>query len=173
MAQQTNNMHKNYIEIGCNNGIYHNSFTGGVQGAFGVFFKAFGRTSALDFRSKENYIISPERQTGAITVTYRTFLTKGFYLGGGFAHNHEIAFKDYLTDPIRASLGNSPRIIHRSGLAVETGYDFKSLIKNSRFGIYPVINLGMSYLLMDKQPNPLISLSIGFRFGIKKLPQDF
>jgi hypothetical protein len=168
-AQESNNLHKNYIEIGYNSGLYHNSYTGGVQGAFGVFFNSFGKRSAVDFRAKENYIVSPEKEAGAITVTYRLYLTKGYYLGAGFAHNHEIAFDDYLNDPIRATMGNSRHIIHRTGVAVETGYDFKSLFKNSSFGLYPVTNLGLAYLLMDKEPNPFITLSVGFRFGFKKL----
>lgn len=169
IAQESNNMHKKYIEIGYNSGIYNGSYTGGVQGALGTFFTSFGKISALDFRAKENYTVSPERQAGAITITYRIFLTKGYYLGGGFAHNHEMEFKNYLEDPIRATLGNSKHIIHRSGVAIETGYDFKSFIKKGNFGIYPVTNLSMSYLLMDKEPNPFITLSVGFRFGFKRL----
>lgn len=169
VAQENNNMHKNYIEIGFNSGAYSKSYTGGVYGAAGLFFTSFGKKSAVDFRAKENYIISPERQTGAITVTYRLFLNKGYYLGGGFAHNHEMAFDNYLDDPLGATLGNSKNIIHRSGLAIETGYDFKSFIKNRSIGIYPVTNLCVAYMLLDDEPNPFITLSVGFRFGFKKV----
>lgn len=169
MAQENNNMHKNYIEIGFNGGAYSKSFTGGVYGGAGLFFTSFGKKSAVDFRAKENYIISPEKEAGAITVTYRVYLLKGCYLGGGFAHNHEMAFDRYIDDAVRATLGNSKSIIHRSGLAIETGYDFKSLIKNCSFGIYPVTNLCVAYLLLDNEPNPFVTLSFGFRFGFKKV----
>ncbi len=172
MAQSTNNMHKGYIDIGLNSGAYSGAYTGGVYGAAGIFFTSFGKNSALDFRAKENYILSPERQAGAITVTYRLFLTKGYYLGGGFAHNHEMAFDSYLDDPIGATLATSKYVIHRSGVVVETGYDFKSFIKRGGFGIYPVTNLCFAYMVRDKEPNPLITLSIGFRFGFKRISQQ-
>lgn len=169
IAQESNNQHKNYIEVGLNSGTYKNSFTGGVQGALGTFFTLFGKKSALDIRAKENYIVSPQREAGIITITYRMFLTRGFYIGGGFAHNHEIAFYNYLNEPIKATMGNSSHIIHRSGLAAETGFDFKSLLKKGNFGLYPTTNLGLSYLLMDKEPNPYITLSVGIRFDFKKI----
>ncbi len=60
-------------------------------------------------------------------------------------------------------------IIHRSGVAVETGYDFKSLFKNGSCGIYPVTNLCLAYMVRDKEPNPLLTLSVGFRFGFKRI----
>lgn len=162
-------MHKNYVEIGINNGVYSHSYTGGVFGGAGVFFNSFGKRSAVDFRAKENYTISPERQAGAITVTYRLFLSKGYYLGGGFAHDHETPFGQYKDDVVRATMGNSKFIIHRTGFALETGYDFKSFIKNSFIGIYPVANLSLAYMLFDEEPNPLVTFSIGLRFGMKRI----
>ena len=172
MAQENNNIHKGYFEVGLNSGTYSKSYTGGVYGAAGIFFTSFGRHSSLDFRAKENYIVSPEREAGAITVTYRLFLTKGYYLGGGFAHNHEVGFNNYIDDVAGATLGNSKNIIHRSGVAIETGYDFKSFIKNGSFGIYPVTNLCLAYFVRDKEPNPMVTLSIGLRFGFKKIAQQ-
>lgn len=169
MAQESNNMHRVYFEAGLNSGTYSGSYTGGVYGAGGIFFTSFGKNCALDFRAKEIYIVSPERQAGAITIMYRVFLTKGYYLGAGFAHNHEIGFDHYMDDVAGATLGNSKNIIHRSGAAIETGYDFKSFIKNSSFGIYPVTNLSLAYLVLDEEPNPLITLTVGIRFGFKKI----
>lgn len=168
-AQESNNMHKNYIEIGLNGGTYSKSFTGGGYGAAGFFFTSFGKKSRLDFRAKENYIFSPEREAGSITLMYSVYINHGCYLGAGFAHNHEMAFNSFLGDAIRATTGTSKYIIHRSGIAIETGYDFKSIVKKSSFGIYPVTNLCLAYFLMDKEPNPLLTLSIGFRFGFKKM----
>jgi hypothetical protein len=169
MAQENNNIHKNYFDIGLNAGAYSSSFAGGVYGAAGFFFTSFGKTSALDFRVKENYIVSPEKEVGAITATYRVFFTKGFYMGGGFAHHHEIAYNDFLNDAARATLGTSKYITHRTGVAIETGYNFKSFVTNHSFGIYPVTNLCLEYMVLDEDPNPLLTLSIGFRFGFKKL----
>ncbi|MES2138169.1 MAG: hypothetical protein V4511_00570 [Bacteroidota bacterium] len=172
VAQESNNMHKNYFEIGLINGAYSGAYTGGVYGGAGFFFTSFGKKSALDFRAKEIYIVSPEKEAGAITVTYRLFLTKGYYIGAGFAHNHEIVFDNYVDDVVGATLGNGKSIVHRSGVAIETGYDFKSLLKNDSFGIYPVTNLCLAYFVRDKEPNPLLTLSVGFRFGFKKIAQQ-
>ncbi len=168
-AQELNNRHKLYIEIGYSGGMYNASPAGGVYGAAGVFFKTGNKQSALDFRAKEIYINSPQREAGAITLTYRLFLVKGFYLGAGFAHNHEIAMDHYIEDPMGSSMGNGQFIIHRTGVAFETGYDFKPFPRNKGFGIYPVTGLSCSYMLNDKEPNPLVMLNIGFRFGFKKM----
>ncbi len=169
-AQELNNHHRIYLEIGYSGGIYHSAFAGGVHGAVGAFFRTGRKQSAVDFRVKEVYITSPQREAGAITVTYRLFLVKGFYLGAGFAHNHEIALDNYIEDPLGSSMGNGKYIIHRTGVAFETGYDFKPFPRNKGYAIYPVTGLSCSYLLNDKEPNPLVMLNIGFRFGFKKMP---
>lgn len=171
-AQGTNNLHKSYIEIGVTGGTYAGTGAiGGVYGAAGLFFKAFGLNSALDFRAKEAYISAPEREAGAITVTYRVFLNRGFFVGAGFAHNHEIAWNNYLNDIAGATLGNSKNIIHRSGIAAEAGYNARSFIRKGGPGIYPMFGLGVSYLVLDSEPNPFLTLSAGFRFGFKRLPE--
>lgn len=171
-AQESNNKHKSYIEIGYTGGSY-SSLGGiaGVYGAAGIFFKNFGKTAALDFRAKEVYITSPQREAGAITVTYRLFLTKGFYVGAGFAHNHEVGINDYVKDIAGATLGNSKYIIHRTGVALETGYNFRSFFKKGWLGVYPMIGLSAAYLVADHEPNPFVTLSAGFRFGFKRLEE--
>lgn len=168
LAQEYNNHHKKYIQGGLNSGVYNGAYTGGVLGAFGSYFMTFNKLSAVDFRVKELYTVSPQREVGSITATYRLFLSSGFYIGAGFAHNHEINFKDYLNDPIPATIGNGKSIIHRTGLAAETGYDFKSLITKGKFGLYPTTNLCLAYMVLDKEPNPLITASFGLRFGFAK-----
>ena len=169
-AQDYNNRHKIYMEIGYSGGVYHSAFAGCVYGGAGAFFKTGNKQSALDFRVKEVYITSPQREAGAITLTYRLYLIKGFYLGAGLAHNHEIGMTNYMEDPMGSTMGNGKFIIHRSGLAFETGYDFKPFPRNKAFGIYPVTGLSCSYLLNDTELNPLVMLSVGFRFGFKKMP---
>jgi hypothetical protein len=168
-SQDGNNVHKNYIEIGYSGGTNSIGAAVGVYGAAGFFFKSFGKASALDFRAKELYVSSPQREVGSITVTYRLFLKKGFFIGGGFAHNHETALSDYTNDIVGSTLGNSKKITHRTGLCLETGYSLKSLIKKGGFGIYPVFNLNVAYLVLDKEPNPYVILSAGFRFGFKRM----
>jgi len=167
-GQETNNRHKSYIEIGYDGGMYSGAGTGGVHAAVGFFFKSFGKASAFDVRAKELYISSPERQSGAITFMYRLFLTKGYYLGAGFAHDHEVPFDQFKEDVGGSLMGNGKYIIHRTGFAVETGYGFKSWIKKGWLGIYPEANLCMAYMVLDDEPNPLLTLSIGFRFGLKE-----
>lgn len=168
-AQEKNTLYKNYIETGINSGIYSSSFTGGVQGAFGKHFYVFGRKSAIDFRAKENYTHKPNRQAGLLSLTFRYFLTPNYYVGAGFAHNHEIAFHNYLHEPVRATMGNSKHLIHRTGLVLETGYDFKQINKKGNFGIIPVVNLALNYMLLDREPNPFITLSVGLRYSFKPL----
>ena len=170
-AQETNNRHKNYVEIGYTGGLYSGAGAGGVYGAAGFFFKAFGKASSIDFRAKEIYISKPERESGALSLTYRLFLTKGYYLGAGFAHNHEVPFDKYKEDIVASSIGNGKYIIHRSGLAAETGYDFGSLMKKGWLGIYPHVNLSVAYMALDHEPNPLVTLSVGFRFGVKEIQE--
>ena len=172
IAQENNNKHKNYIEIGYDAGAYSDAFTGGVFGAAGTYFNAFGRKCSLDFRVKENYIVSPEREAGDITVTFREYFSKGFYIGLGGAHNHETNIKDYGKDPVGSTMGNGKYIIHRTGMALETGYDFRSFIKKRWLGIYPVTNLCVAYLMGDKEPNPVVLLSVGFRFGFKQVEEQ-
>lgn len=168
-AQEKNTLYKNYIEAGVNSGIYRSSFTGGLQGAFGKHFYVFGKKSALDFRAKENYTQLPSRQAGLLSLTYRYFVKAKYYLGVGFAHNHEIAFHDYMNEPVKAIMGNSKHLIHRTGVVLETGYDFKQINRKGKFGIVPTTNLAVNYLLMDKEPNPYITLSVGLRYGFNPL----
>lgn len=167
-AQKYHNYTKKYVEVGFNDGIYNGSYAGGVHGAIGNYFNTFGKMSAIDLRVKEIFSVSPQREIGAITATYRLFFIKGFYLGAGFAHNHETNFDNYLKDPIPSTIGNGKYIIHRTGFAAETGYDFKSIIKTQKFGLYPVTNICLTYLVLDKEPNPMITASVGFRFGFIK-----
>lgn len=166
-AQDYNNWHKNYLEVGLTGGTYSN--TGGNMGGYGCigfFFESFGKQSSVDLRAKEVYITSPQREAGCITVTYRLYLNKGFYVGGGFAHNHEVPINDFIDQPVGALLGNGKAIIHRTGGALELGYDFHSLVE--KIGLYPTTNFCFTYLALDNEPNPYFNLSLGLRFGVKK-----
>ena len=165
IAQQAQSLYNNYIEAGVNTGLYSSSFTGGVQGAFGKHFYLFEKKSTIDFRAKENYTHKPNRQVGLLSLTFRYFIASNYYIGAGFAHNHEIAIKNYLHEPVKATMGNSKHLIHRTGLVLETGYDFKQVNAKQTFGIIPTLNLAANYLLMDKEPNPYITLSFGIRYG--------
>lgn len=166
-SQESTNTHKVYIDIGYCAGAYANSFVGGVYGAGGFFFKTFGKQSAIDVRGKELYIVSPEREAGSLSLTYRLYLSKGFYLGIGGVHNHEIAFHYFMHDAFGSLMATNKHVIHRTGGIAELGYDLRSFIKNKWLGIYPVFNLSVAYM-PDPEINPLINLSIGFRFGMKQ-----
>lgn len=167
-GQEYNNWHKNYLEVGYTGGSYSNTGANvGVFGGVGFMFTSFGKQACVDLRAKEVYITSPQREAGAITVTYRLYLNKGLYVGGGFAHNHEVPFDEFLKQPVQAIFGNGKAIIHRSGAALEAGYDFKSIFK--KFGLYPTTNFCFTYLALDSEPNPYLNLSIGLRVGGKKL----
>jgi hypothetical protein len=166
-AQNYNNTSKVYVEAGLTGGTYSNTgYNVGVFGGLGFFFTSLGKQSAIDVRAKELYISNPERESGAITFSYRLYLSKGLYLGAGFAHNHEVNMDDFLKEPVRSIIGNGDAIIHRTGLVGEFGYDFKSIFKN--FGLYPTANVSFAYLTLDDEPNPLINLSIGVRIGVVK-----
>lgn len=166
--QSSNNNHKYYVDIGYAGGTNSIGPTAGLSFALGFFINTIGKASSIDVRAKTLYIFSPAREAGAISFNYRVFLTKGFYLGAGFAHNHETPIDKYLKEPIGATMGISNNIIHRSGFNWEAGYDFRSLLKNKWLGIYPVTNISLAHMFLDKEPNPLITITTGFRFGLKK-----
>lgn len=168
-AQEINNKHQFFIDIGLTGGKYKNSNMLGSYGSIGVFFKSFGKQSAIEVKSKEHYVLSPEMQVGALSLTYRVYLARGFYLGVGGAHNHGIAFKHFEKDPLGSIFATNVNVFHRTGLIAETGYDFRSFIRKGGFGIYPVSNLAFTYMPGYGDPIPMVNLSIGFRFGFKRL----
>src|ERR1700741_5074916 len=98
LRSQENNHHKNYIDIGVLGGM-QNSRSGiaGVYGAFGTYFHAFGRPAALDIRVKEGYISNPHQEGALITVTYRTGIVKGLFVGVGGAHGHQVPGDEFMT----------------------------------------------------------------------------
>jgi hypothetical protein len=166
-SQDYNNWHKNYIEVGYTGGSYANTGANvGVFGAAGLFFESFGKQASVDIRGREVYVTSPQRQAGLITLSYRLYANKGLYFGGGFAHNHEVPFSEFLKQPVQSLLGNGEAIIHRSGAVVEAGYDFGSIFR--KFGLYPTTNLSVTYMALDKEPNPYVNLTLGLRVGVKK-----
>ncbi len=162
------NRHKVYIELGICGGSNSIGFTAGGYGAVGLFFGK-KRAMCIDARAKELYFDAPQGEAGAITLTYRIFLAKKFYLGAGFAHNHEVAMHDFTNEPVGSLMGSDPHIVHRTGLSAETGFDLRPFPSKTWLGVYPVANLNIAYLVMDHHPNPLITLSLGFRFGMKPI----
>lgn len=170
-AQEYNNKHKFYIDIGLTSGTYKNSFTGGGYGAIGFYFKTKGRQSAIDIKSKEQYIVSPEAHLGALSLTYRLYFSRGFYFGVGGAHNHGIHFHHFTEDPLGSVFATNQHIMHRTGVIGEVGYDFKSFIRGAWLGMYPVTNLSFTYMPGYGDPVPMVNFSLGFKFGMKKAVQ--
>lgn len=127
--------------------------------------------SSIDARSKELYLSSPQRIVGALSLTYRLFITKAFYAGLGFAYNRETPFADYLNDAATATFGGTKSLIRRYGACADAGINLGSLVKKGWIGIYPMFNLNVAYFPADKEPNPFLTLTAGFRFGFKRLPE--
>lgn len=165
-VKSQNNNHKIYIEAQVSNGVQHTSFVSGVGGAVGVFLN---RNSSLDFRAKELYNFSNMNIIGPLTFNYRYNFNCGIYVGGGFAHHHEVSHGTYMDMPMESAMGSARGIFHRSGFDVEVGYNFRPLAKKGFFsGIYPAASIVATQMLFDQGSNPLITANIGLRIGLKK-----
>lgn len=168
LTQESNIIHKHYIEGGITAGSNSKGAAAGVMGGFGTYFRVFGKQSAFDIHIKSLFTEVPEREVGSITFTFRLYFGKGFYTGLGGVHNHEVNWTVYKKDPIGVSLGIHKELIHRTGFAAEAGYDFMPWLKKDRFGIYPSSNFCVSYFIYDNEPNPLFTIGVGLKFGWKK-----
>jgi hypothetical protein len=169
LFSQLNNHHKNYIDIGIVGGMqHHNSPMAGVYGSFGTFFKAFDRPSSIDIRVKELYVANPEQQGTLITFTYRVSLVKGLFVGIGGAHGHQIMMDEFLIHPTSSIGGTNTHIMHGTGFNAEIGYQFNSFIKDKYLGIYPIVQLAYTQLFMSNHSMPNLTLSAGFKVGLKK-----
>lgn len=165
-----NNNHKIYLEAGLANGTQNVSFVSGVYGALGFFLNEH---HSIDVRAKEIFNFSTRDIIGPITFNYRYNFTKGFYIGGGFAHHHEVGEKTYTHHPVESAMGSHPNIFHRSGFNMEVGYNFKPFYHKGFFsGIYPAFNITATHMFMDKGQNPLITANLGLRFGLKKIKAE-
>jgi hypothetical protein len=161
-----NNYHKIYLEGGLAAGTQSASFAGGVYGAIGVFLNEH---SSIDIRAKELYNFSTADIVGPITFNYRYNFTKGFFVGGGFAHHHEVGQRTYVHHPAESVMGSHSGIFHRSGLGFDIGYNFKPVYPRGFFrGIYPAVNVTATHMFMDNGQNPLITVNFGLRVGVKK-----
>ena len=166
---QLNNHHKNYIDIGVVGGMqHHDSPMAGVYGSFGTFFMVGGRPSSIDVRVKEMYVANPDQEGTLITLTYRISVAKGLFVGIGGAHGHQIDGEEFLTHPVSAIGGTNTHIMHGSGFNAELGYNFPSFIKNKYLGIYPVVQVAYTHLFMTGHSMPNLTLSAGFRVGLKQ-----
>ena len=166
---QLNNYHKNYIDIGIVGGMQHrDSPLAGVYGSFGTFFMAFNRPSSIDIRVKELYVFNPVQQATLITFTYRVSLIKGLFVGIGGAHGHQVMMDEFLVHTGSSIGGTNSQIMHSTGFNTEIGYNFNSFIKNKYIGIYPVVQLAYTHLLMSQRALQNLTLSGGFRVGFKQ-----
>jgi hypothetical protein len=165
-----NNKHKVYLEGGFANGIQNNSFVSGVYGGLGFFLNEH---SSVDIKAKEVYNFSNMAIIGPITFNYRYNFDCGFFVGGGFAHHHEVGNSTYTVYPAESVMGSHKDIFHRSGVDVEAGYNFKPFYKKGFFSwIYPAVSVTASHMFMDRGQNPLITANLGLRIGLKKFKQE-
>lgn len=161
--------HKNYVGAGIVVGNqFPSSPLAGVYGNAGFYFYSFDRVAALDFTAKEVGLLNPQQQGTLLTITYRLNVVKGFYVGVGAAHGHQIAMAHYLEHPVAASMGNHPQIVHTSGLHADVSYVFKPLIHKTKFGIYPYMDIGYTHLFSTTFSWPNLTGSAGLRIGFKR-----
>ncbi len=162
---QNNNL-KIYLEGGLANGTQSSSFVSGVYGGLGVFLN---QHSSIDIKAKEVYNFSTMAIVGPITFNYRYNFNNGFFVGGGFAHHHEVAHITYMEHPAESAMGSAMGIFHRSGADIEVGYNFKPFYKKGFFSwIYPAASITCTQMFMDHGQNPLITANLGLRIGLKK-----
>lgn len=161
-----NNKHKVYLEGGLANGTQNTSFVSGVYGGLGIFLN---QHSSIDIKAKEVYNFRTMDIVGPITFNYRYNFNCGFFVGGGFAHHHEVGHHTYMEHPGESAMGSAQGIFHRSGADVEVGYNFKPFYKKGFFSwIYPAISVSATHMFMDHGENPLITANLGLRIGLKK-----
>ena len=165
-----NNSHKIYLEGCVSGGTQNTSAVAGVSGAIGVFLNPH---HSVDIRARELYNFSNRDIVGPITFNYRYNLNNGLFLGGGFAHHHEVGEHTYMHHPTESVMGSEPNIFHRSGLGLDIGYNFKPFYKKGFFSwIYPAININYTHMFMDHGQNPLVTVNLGLRIGVKKLKPE-
>ena len=163
-----NNKHKVYLEGGLANGAQSTSFISGVYGGLGVFLN---QHSSIDIKAKEVYNFSNMSIIGPITFNYRYNFNNGFFVGGGFAHHHEVCRMVYMDHPMESAMGSAQGIFHRSGADIEVGYNFKPIYHKGFFSwIYPAVSVTATHMFMDNGQNPLITANLGLRVGLKKFP---
>ena len=161
-----NNNHKIYLEADLCAGIQQTSFVSGVSGAIGFYLT---KNHSFDIRAKELYNFSDQNIIGPITFNYRYNFNNGLFIGGGFAHHHEVTPNIYIPHPVEAAMGSYRDIFHRTGMDVEVGYNFKPFAKKGFFSvIYPCANVVATFMFIDQGYNPLITANVGIKIGLKK-----
>ncbi len=162
-----NNKHKVYLEAGLSNGTQNVNYVTGVYGGLGVFLNEH---SSIDIKAKEVYNVSNMSIVGPITFNYRYNFANGLFVGGGFAHHHEVNHETYMTHPGESAMGMESHIFHRSGMDVEVGYNFKPIYHKGFFSwFYPAASITCTQMFMDHGQNPLITANLGLRVGLKKM----
>ncbi len=155
-----------YFEPHLSTGIQRTAPTAGFGGAFGFLLN---NKNAIDIRAREVYNFNNRYITGAISATYRYYMKYPVFIGAGFAHHHEIDKETYLCHPIESAMGTHKNIFHRSGFALEIGYDFKPLTQRGFWHrLIPSVGLQAAYMFMDKGPNPFVSLNGGIKYCFGK-----
>ncbi|MGZ3884432.1 MAG: hypothetical protein ACXVPQ_02100 [Bacteroidia bacterium] len=161
-----NNNHKVYLEAQLSNGVQSTAFVSGAGAAVGFFLN---RNSSIDIRAKELYNFSNQNIIGPITFNYRYNFNCGLFVGGGFAHHHEVGPNVYMEEPMQSAMGSARGIFHRSGMDVEVGYNFKPFAKKGFFSVfYPTANIVATQMFFDHGNNPLVTANVGIKIGLKK-----
>jgi hypothetical protein len=75
--------------------------------------------------------------------------------------------------PGESVMGSHPSIFHRSGVGLDFGYNFKPIYRKGFFSwIYPAVNVNYTHMFMDNGRNPLVTVNLGLRIGLKKFKEE-
>ena len=65
----------------------------------------------------------------SVPFSYRRDIGRGFYLGGVFAHLHEISWKQLDAEAVDAVLGTQHFIVQHSGWSIQAEFAFPAFYK--------------------------------------------
>lgn len=147
-------------------------FTGGPQTVGGL---AEGRALfhtpkiSADLSGGEGYYGLDGREVGAIFIGARRYLPANLYVRGGFYHQHETLWEDFVANPSASFLGTDEAINHRSGLQVGLGtaWDWSGLMGQSE-GLYGRLVTGFdaSFAWMPSGVGPQWYAGVAFTNGL-------
>lgn len=147
-------------------------FTGGPETLGGL---AEGRLLlhsahvSADLCGGEGYYGLDGREVGAIFIGARHYLPANLYLRGGFYHQHELLWSDFVESPGDSFLGTADAIHHRSGLQVGLGtaWDWGTLMGETD-GLYGRLVTGFdaSFAWMPSGVGPQWYAGIAFTNGL-------
>lgn len=95
-------------------------------GALGAAYLSVRLSEVLyaDVGGRMGLLAGPFREVTGVNVALRARFGEYFFARGGFAHQHETPWKDYLAAPFSHTLGSGTGIGHRSGVDAGLGWQW-------------------------------------------------